>query len=93
MFFRASTLAIGATESSRSRNTWSASSPFAFSRNLGFEPGVARQDRRERNCCGFDMPRRYDEPPLPAHVRSLTGVEGHWRRRPAYGLGRIQVRN
>src|SRR5690348_15819333 len=45
MFLRASTLSIGATESSRSRNTWSASSPFAFSRNRGFDPGVARQER------------------------------------------------
>jgi hypothetical protein len=48
MFLRASTLAIGATESSRSRNTWSASRPFALARNRGFDPGVARQDRRDR---------------------------------------------
>ena len=59
MFLRASTLAIGATESSRSRNTWSASSPFALARNRGFDPGVARQDRLLRKTCSVipaDLP-------------------------------------
>src|SRR4051794_25182802 len=52
MFLRASALAIGATESSRSRNTWSESSPWAFSRKRGFEPGTAWQDRRARSARG-----------------------------------------
>ncbi len=48
MFLRASGLASGATESSMSRNTWSESRPWAFSRNRGFDPGTAWQERRER---------------------------------------------
>ena len=48
MFLRASGLAIGATESSMSRKTWSDSSPCAFSRNRGFDPGTAWQERRAR---------------------------------------------
>src|SRR4030095_807772 len=53
MLPRASGLASGATASSRSRKTWSASSVLAFSRNLEFDPGTARQERRERYV--FDM--------------------------------------
>src|SRR3954452_15414393 len=85
MFFRASTLAIGATESSRSRNTWSASSPFALARNRGIDPGVARHDRRLRKTCSVvcaaivDLhsvthrsPAAYGETPATCPVTSLT---------------------
>src|SRR4051812_41328486 len=48
MFLRAPGLASGAQASSRSRNTWSAGSPLAFSRKRGLEPGTPRQDRRGR---------------------------------------------
>src|SRR4051812_5525360 len=50
MFLRASAFAIGATESSRSRKTWSELRPWAFSRNRGLEPGTAWQERRARSC-------------------------------------------
>src|SRR4051794_3034634 len=49
MFLRASALAIGATESSMSRNTWSEARPCAFSRKRGLEPGTAWHDRRARS--------------------------------------------
>ena len=49
MFSRASGLASGATESSRSRKTWSDSRPWAFSRKRGLEPGTAWQERRARS--------------------------------------------
>src|SRR3954462_12462147 len=49
MFLRASALAIGATESSMSRNTWSESRPCAFSRKRGLEPGTAWHERRARS--------------------------------------------
>jgi hypothetical protein len=53
---RAPGFTIGATESSRSRNTWSASSPRAFSMNRGLEPGTARHERRERNASVMSNP-------------------------------------
>ena len=46
MFLRASGLASGATASSRSRNTWSAGSPWALSSILVLDPGTARHERR-----------------------------------------------
>src|SRR4051794_16046796 len=49
MFLRAPGLASGAHASSRSRNTWSAPSPLAFSRNRGLLPGTARLERRDRS--------------------------------------------
>ena len=48
MLPRASSLAIGATESSRSMKTSSAGSPGAFDSILGDEPGTERQERRGR---------------------------------------------
>src|SRR5829696_3707428 len=49
MFLRAPGLASGATASSMSRKTWSASRPFAFSRKRGLLPGTARLERRDRS--------------------------------------------
>ncbi|KQS68275.1 hypothetical protein ASG41_04510 [Modestobacter sp. Leaf380] len=49
MFLRAPGLASGAQASSRSRNTWSAGRPLAFSRNRGLLPGTARLERRDRS--------------------------------------------
>ena len=49
MFLRAPGLASGAHASSRSRNTWSAGRPLAFSRNRGLLPGTARLERRDRS--------------------------------------------
>src|SRR5215469_4973303 len=46
---RALSLTSGAQASSRSRNTWSAGRPWAFSRKRGLLPGTARQDRRGRS--------------------------------------------
>src|SRR5215469_14702019 len=48
MACRAPSFASGATASARSRKTWSAGSPCAFSRKRGLLPGTARQDRRGR---------------------------------------------
>jgi hypothetical protein len=48
MVCRASGLARGAQASSRSRKTWSAGRPWAFSRKRGLLPGTARQERRGR---------------------------------------------
>ena len=53
---RALSLTSGAQASSRSRNTWSAGRPWAFSRKRGLLPGTARQDRRGRSRrCGRDL--------------------------------------
>src|SRR3978361_1177169 len=49
MFLRALGLASGAQASSRSRKTWSAGSPLAFSRKRGLLPGTARLERRDRS--------------------------------------------
>src|SRR5262245_24614399 len=49
MFFRAPSLASGATASSRSRKTWSAGSDWALSSIFGELPGTARQERRGRS--------------------------------------------
>src|SRR3712207_2005602 len=49
MFLRAPGLASGAHASSRSRNTWSAPRPLAFSRKRGLLPGTARLERRDRS--------------------------------------------
>src|SRR4051794_31113576 len=61
MFLRAPGLASGAHASSRSRNTWSAGRPLAFSRKRGLLPGTARLERRDRSSATV--------PPL--RVRSL----------------------
>ena len=52
MVCRASGLASGAHASSRSRKTWSAGRPWAFSRKRGLLPGTARQERRGRRRLG-----------------------------------------
>src|SRR6201987_1513943 len=49
MACRALSLTSGAQASSRSRNTWSAGRPWAFSRKRGLLPGTARQERRGRS--------------------------------------------
>ena len=49
MVCRAPSLASGAQASSRSRKTWSAGRPWAFSRKRGLLPGTARQERRGRS--------------------------------------------
>src|SRR3954451_5489929 len=94
MFFRASTLAIGATESSRSRNTWAEARPFALARNRVFDPGVARHDRRLRKTCSVvcaaiaDLhsvthrsPAAYGETPAtcPVTSRTVTPLAGGHR--------------
>src|SRR5690349_24811186 len=76
MFFRASGLASGATESSRSRKTWSASSPFALVRNRGFDPGVAKHDRLLRK-------------PLSVTLSTTADLHSVTHRSPAaYGVRR-----
>src|SRR5689334_2934527 len=90
MFLRASGFTSGAQASSRSRKTWSAGRPLAFSRNRGLLPGTARQERRGRrvSVTGCMVPRslRRDQ----ARVGGLTTRDGRIDRGPgATVIGRL----
>src|SRR4051812_8308724 len=61
MLCRASSLAPGATASSKSRKTWSAGNPWAFPSILTLEPGTARQDRRGRSGGTEQLLQGYDD--------------------------------
>src|SRR5579875_766399 len=71
MFLRASGFTSGAQASSRSRNTWSAGRPFAFSRKRGLLPGTARQERRGRSVAASEV--------IPTACLTLRAVR---QRRP-----------
>ena len=74
MFLRAPGLASGAQASSRSRKTWSAGRPFAFSRNRGLLPGTARLERRDRSSATV--------PPLSCRRWLPEGSDGDLPARP-----------
>src|SRR3954454_22275067 len=75
MFLRAPGLASGAHASSRSRKTWSAGRPLAFSRKRGLLPGTARLERRGRRSATVP-PLRWGSLLLP------EGSDGRSRSRP-----------
>src|SRR6476661_5536201 len=92
MFLRAPGLASGAHASSRSRKTWSAGRPLAFSRNRGLLPGTARLERRDRSSATVpplrwgtsQLPESSDaEHRTPREVINPSGARFDQRGRPA----------
>src|SRR6266540_4606011 len=83
MFPRASSLAPGATESSRSMNTSSAGRPGALASIFGDEPGTDRQERRGRAFTEPMLPgvasAEDEEPPVADESFDPALREVHWR--------------